>query len=102
MKVTITVDSVYANFIADKCAATPRKAGDVVDYPDWYAQRLVETGKATELQAEAKPTPEPEPEPEPVPEPMPFDDAPEPEPEPVPAPTPKPRTRRTRRKTVSE
>ena len=100
MKVTITVDSVYANFIADKCAATQRKAGDVVDYPDWYAQRLIETGKATELQAEAKPTPEPGPEPEP--EPVPFDEAPEPEPEPVPAPTPKPRTRRTRRKTVSE
>ena len=41
MKVTITTDGMYSDFDGQFAGATKRKKGEVVEYPDWYAERLV-------------------------------------------------------------
>jgi len=57
----------------DRVRAALRQAGDVIEYPDWYADDLVASGMAREVMAEPAPEPEPvhEPDPDPVPEPEP-------------------------------
>ena len=41
MKVTITTDGVYSDFHGQFAGATERKKGDLVEYPDWYAEMLI-------------------------------------------------------------
>ena len=66
MKVTITTDGTYSDFRGQFAEATERKAGDVVEYPDWYAGMLIGNGLAV-VPVEAKQEPEAVIEPEVVP-----------------------------------
>ena len=66
MLVTITTDGMYSDFHGQFAGATKRKAGDVVEYPDWYARLLIGSGQAV-VPVEAEQEPEPVVEPEVVP-----------------------------------
>ena len=46
MKVTITQAGLYSDFVGPKARAVIHDAGDVVEFPDWYAQSLVKSGLA--------------------------------------------------------
>ena len=51
MKVKILKDQLYKGFGE---SASARQAGEVVDFPSWYAERLIEMGWA-EAYVEPKP-----------------------------------------------
>lgn len=47
MRIKILVNAPYSDFDSDPPGrAIIRQAGDVVDYPDWYARGLVQAGLA--------------------------------------------------------
>jgi len=41
MKVTITADGIYSEFDGQFAGATERKRGEVVEFPDWYANWMI-------------------------------------------------------------
>jgi len=46
MRVKILHSLVYGDFGGDKVGAKPREAGEVVDFPAWYAESTVASGHA--------------------------------------------------------
>jgi hypothetical protein len=63
VSVEILESGRYADFetVPGKCGAKQRAAGDVVVYPDWYANDLIETGVAREPVEEQPYVPPPPP-----------------------------------------
>lgn len=51
MKIKITHSGIYSDFesVPGKSGAQELEAGDVVDYPVWYAESLVASGKAKRI-----------------------------------------------------
>lgn len=46
MRVVITREGVYSSFEAGKAGAQALDAGDVVEFPDWYAESLIDADYA--------------------------------------------------------
>ena len=46
MKVRILRSLVYSDFGGDRVGARRREAGEVVDFPAWYAESLIASGHA--------------------------------------------------------
>jgi len=61
MKVEITVTGPYSDFTSDPPGrAVVRRAGEIVEYPDWYGRGLCDAGLATPVGDVPPPTPQPE------------------------------------------
>lgn len=46
MEVEILKDGKYAKFTPDHISRQTLKAGTLIEYPDWYAQSLIDMGRA--------------------------------------------------------
>ncbi len=52
MQVKILQSAVYAKFEPDKQRAQALEAGAVADFPEWYAQGLIDAGLAGPVEVE--------------------------------------------------